>query len=242
MASRKSTEENIEGSAKGEIAVGAVIAVIGAVLGFAQLAVRAPTLVDPGRPAAAAKAQEEEGTGGGFVPFLNRAPAPVEVVMGTNRNNQGWKTKRAALGTNRPGSHGFEVGELNEWVRQNFKAAPVPKDAGGLGMYPQTPNLNILEGKLQGVLPIKLTTPAGEMDLYLVARGTLEAGGGVRLVIEETRVGRAKVPGLLGLPQMVAGKFAGPFAASEEMVALETILANVTAVSLENGRLELVLP
>lgn len=221
MSAAKKVEDK-EASLSGIILMGAIVAGIGAFLGFLFLASETPKSY---------KSVAELET------YLKKNP-DLELLdrsyfKGPVANGRSWEQKRDVLLNGSNTTVEFSAGEINAWMVAKFRQ-PKPESNGegesGVTLIPGVPNcfIDATEGFFFN-LPTKASVYGDLHDCTIVVAGHFSAGPLVTFEMDSIRVNNAAVP-LIG-DQLVEALLSA-YAKTDEFVAVQGAWQKVESVEL----------
>lgn len=218
---------------KGVISLAIVVAVIGMLLAFANLATQDVREVN------APPAGDEREAGQAY--WVKGDPG-----TGTER----WRTIRAGILNFFEGEVVLAEGDLNQWSRAQLGALaavvgeeedPPRPTLFGLRASATAPDFRIEDGRLHVGTTVTVGLPGGDRRMVYQASGTLDVPeNGLRFIHGSSLLGRAPLGHVPVLSSVFAQEVLGLYAALEEAGALAPHLSRIQSAVIEDDALILV--
>ena len=232
MSADKNTEEK-DATLGGALFLGALVALLGALLGFMFLASVQPK---------AYQSVEE------LQAFLEKTSEPsllqASYLEGPVSRSRGWEQQRDALLNGRELTVELSAAEINAWMASKFRqsGSPASEDEEGTGVMilPGVPNLFIDadEGFFLNI-PADVSIYGSAHTWMVIAQGHFTDGLQVKFEVDALHVNGAAIPVAGGLADRFLGALFQAYSQTEEFVALEKGWAKVESVELVEDTIRL---
>ncbi len=233
MSTDKNTEEK-DATLGGALLLGALVALIGALLGFMFLASVQPK---------AYKSVEE------LQAFLEKNSDPsllqASYLEGPVSRSRGWEQKRDALLNGRERAVELSSAEINAWMASEFRQSGSPAseaEESGIMILPGVPNLFIDadEGFFLNV-PADVSIYGSAHSWMVVAQGHFTDGLQVNFEVDVLHVNGAAIPVVGGLADRILAALFQAYSQTDEFIAFEKAWTKVESVELveDTARLKL---
>lgn len=138
-----------------------------------------------------------------------------------------------------PGEHTLQEGDINQWLRENFRVPGQSATGQEATVTPSVPDLRFSEdGTVQIASNVSLKLPGLDKSVVFFVRGHLKSGknGGLRFVADMARIGRSPLPFLEGF---LAHRLMSIFLAAEGAPDLGKIWERAELLDIGDGYLRL---
>ena len=234
MPTDKKTEED-EATLGGALILGALVALLGALLGFMFLASVQPKSY---------QSVEE------LQAFLEKTSdsslLQSSYLQGPVSRSRGWEQKRDALLNGEALTVELSSAEINAWMSSKFSKSgsrPSDEDEGsGVMILPGVPNVFIDtdQGFFLNV-PADVSIYGSTHNWMVVAKGHFTDGLQVRFEVETLHVNGAAIPALGGLAKRFLGALFQAYSQTDEFLAVEKAWTKVESVELVDDTIHLTL-
>ncbi len=231
MCATKKTESSGP-SSFGVFFFGAIVALLGGLLGFLYLSTYEPLVIS------SAKDLDTYLEAKGL-----SAPMPGDVYyfQGTTSRGQGWATKRQQLLAGQAVNVDLSEGELNAWFAAKFRpaAAPSGDEAPNLLLLPGAPNVYLSPDGVYVSLSTEIVILGDSSKYTLFCKGHFTEGTPVKFVMEKLYLNNSAIPVIGMLSQQIVDTLLKAYRGSDEYASFVNVWNRIESLEVGSNTMRL---